>query len=121
MPTANRLTVHILAAVAEHERDPISARTKAALGAAKRRGKRLGWSNPDRREEQVKAAQRGADAGRARAKRFAGNVLPIVREIKAAGVVSLDGIAAALNARGIRTVRGARWYASTVRNLLARA
>ena len=41
-PHANKLTVHILAAVAQHEREIISARTSAALKAAKARGKRLG-------------------------------------------------------------------------------
>src|SRR6266849_5970515 len=42
MPDANRLTVHIIAALAEHEARLISVRTKDALGAAKRRGVCLG-------------------------------------------------------------------------------
>ena len=42
MPEANKLTVHILAAMAEHEREQISKRTGDALAVAKRRGKRLG-------------------------------------------------------------------------------
>src|SRR5262249_16114327 len=61
-PHANKLTVHILAAVAQHEREMISERTKAALAAAKARGTRLG--NPDL----ARAAKRGVAAVKANAR-----------------------------------------------------
>jgi Recombinase len=51
----------------------------------------------------------------------AGNVLSIVRQIEASGVTGARAIAAAFNARGVRTARGGTWHDSTVRNLLARA
>ena len=119
-PTANRLTIHILAAVAEHEREMISQRTKAALQAAKARGKALGWSNPNRQEEHAIASERGNFVTRTMADQFAANVLPVVKEIEAAGITTLKGIAAAMNARGIRTARGGQWHPTTVRNLLTR-
>ncbi len=55
------------------------------------------------------------------ANRFAANVVPVIRDIERAGVTTLQGIADALNARGIRTARGRRWYATTVKNVLNRA
>ena len=45
----------------------------------------------------------------------------MIREIRASGVASLRGIAAALNARGVRTARGGRWAATQVGAVLARA
>ncbi len=105
MPEANKLTVHVLAAVAEHEREAISARTKAALAAAKARGKKLGWAMPERKREQRQAALKGAARGMERADSFAANVMPIIEEIRRAGVTTLQGIADALNARGIKTAR----------------
>ncbi len=115
MPDANRLTVHILAAVAEHEREMISERTKAALAAAKARGVKLGSPDPG------KGSAIGVAANKERADQFAANVVPIIREIEASGVTSHLGIAKALNARGVPTARGGEWYDSTVKNILARA
>jgi hypothetical protein len=66
------------------------------------------------------AAAKGREAQRTAADQFAANVLPVIESIKAAGATSLDAIAKALNARGIRTARGGRWHSTTVRNLLAR-
>jgi DNA invertase Pin-like site-specific DNA recombinase len=102
-PHANELTVHFLAAVAQHEREMISERSKAALLAAKRRGRRLG--NPNLPE----AAKRGVAALKANAKRFAANVRPIIDEIIAAGAKSHNAIAAKLNERNVPTARGGVW------------
>ncbi len=120
MPEANRFTLHIMAAMAEHEAALVSQRTKAALQAAKARGRDLGWSIPSRRGEQAQASMKGVVVNRAKADQHAANVLPVIRDIERAGLTTLQGIADALNARGIRTARGRRWYASTVRNLLER-
>lgn len=120
MPQANKLTVHIMAAMAEYEREMISQRTKAALKAAKARGKKLGWSMPSRKAEQRRATANANQANRDAASHFAGNVLPIMQEIEAAGVTTLKGIAEALNSRGINTARGGKWHPTTVKNLRAR-
>ena len=55
------------------------------------------------------------------ANHHASNVLPIINEIRKAGARTLRDIADALNARGISTPRGGRWYASSVKNVLARS
>ncbi len=109
MPQASRFTLHILAAVAEHEREMISARTKAALAAAKARGVVLG--NPRLAEARAKIAQRR------QATRPAPEVCALVTSWRAQGV-SLRAIAGELNRLHVRTPGGARWYASSVRNLL---
>lgn len=116
MPEANRFVLHIMAAVAEQEGRAISERTKAALAAAKARGAKLGWSNPNRVEEQRQASAKGVITNKAKAHAHATNVLPIIEQIRA-GSASLRQIANELNARGVKTARGGKWYATTVRNL----
>jgi DNA invertase Pin-like site-specific DNA recombinase len=114
-PHANKLTIHILAAVAQHEREIISARTSAALQAAKARGKRLG--NPKLAE----ARQHAEAAKKENADRYSANILPVIREIQASGVKSLRGVARALAARGVATARGGAWTPVQVAAILQRA
>src|SRR5262249_16793356 len=105
MPEANKLTVHILAAMAEYEREQISKRTRDALAAAKRKGKGKGLGNQDIGE----ISKRGRGALKANARRFAANVRPIIDEIMRSGVTSHNAIAAKLNERNVRTARGGTW------------
>jgi DNA invertase Pin-like site-specific DNA recombinase len=111
-PHANKLTVHILAAVAQHEREMISERTKVALAAAKKRGQRLG--NPNLAEAQ----QLAHAALRANRRRFAANVRPIIEEIMRAGVTTHNAIAAKLNERNVKTARGGTWTHVQVGDIL---
>jgi DNA invertase Pin-like site-specific DNA recombinase len=97
-PSANRLTLHILAAVAEHEREMIAKRTKDGLAAAKARGVVLG--NPD-----LAAANKAAAAERAKA------LAPVLAECEG---MSARRTAAELNARQVATPTGAPWSAKTV-------
>jgi DNA invertase Pin-like site-specific DNA recombinase len=122
MPQATRLTVHILAAVAEAEAKAISDRTKAALQAAKARGIKLGNPNGAAALRRASAGNRdGVQAIVAQADMFAEDVAPVVAWIQEReGIRSLSGIAAALTARHIKTPRGGRWHATSVKNLLAR-
>jgi DNA invertase Pin-like site-specific DNA recombinase len=103
MPFANKLTIHILAAVAEHEREMISTRTRDALAAAKARGVKLGGP------KLAEAQHNGSQANREKADQFAANTRPVIEQIRKSGITSLRGIAAALNARGVPTARGGTW------------
>jgi DNA invertase Pin-like site-specific DNA recombinase len=115
MPMANRLTVHVLAAVAEHEREMISQRTAAARARGVKLGNPNGARAPRARERPCRRdRESGADARPSR-------VLPVIDTIRRVGTTSLHGIAVELNRRGILTARGGQWYATTVKNLLDRA
>jgi DNA invertase Pin-like site-specific DNA recombinase len=121
MPAANKFTIHILAAVAEHEREMISQRTKAALQAAKARGKALG--NPDNLNKETAANGRvlGVKARKAKADEFSSSITPIIQELAGQGM-SLNSIARELNSRNILTARGksGAWTPTAVRNALGR-
>jgi DNA invertase Pin-like site-specific DNA recombinase len=111
MPEANRLTIHILAAVAEHEREMISKRTRDALKAAKARGVKLG--NPD----PLPAARLANAALQEQTEQFHATVKPLIQNLRLQGY-TLAKIAAELNSRNVQTARGGLWYPTTVRNIL---
>jgi DNA invertase Pin-like site-specific DNA recombinase len=116
MPNANRLTVRLMAVIAQEEREMISARTKAALAAAKARGVKLGGRRPG--QGKVNSALGSAALTRA-SDEFAAAVGPIITELRQAGM-SLRQIVAELDKRNIRTMRGGAWTAASVRNVLRR-
>ncbi|MBK3776254.1 resolvase [Azospirillum brasilense] len=119
LPTANRLTIHILAAVAEAEAAAISQRTRVALAAAKERGVALG--TPANLSNRAAGTARSAEMRSAQAKERALDLLPVVSEIQAGGVTSLSGIARAMTERSIPTPAGKSvWSAQQVRLLLDR-
>lgn len=111
MPHADKFQLHVYAALAEQERELVSARTRAALGQAKARGVRLGGLRDTTAARNV-AVQEQA---RANADRVAANVQPL----RACGA-TLRAIAAALNGSGVATARGGSWSAAQVQRVLER-
>ena len=119
MPNANRLTVRLMAVIAQEEREMMSARTKAALAAAKVRGKKLGGN---RGGPKIDPALGRAARSRI-AEDYARQVGPIALEAwktADAPCPSYGQAAAALTARGIRTPRGGKWTRAAVRSLIQR-
>ena len=119
MKPTTSLTVHILAAVAEHEREMISQRTRAALAAAKARGVVLGNPGNLTPQGRTTGALRGIETRGKQARARAADVLPVIEAIRAEGVASLNGIASALNERSVPAPRGGQWRATQVQRTLA--
>jgi DNA invertase Pin-like site-specific DNA recombinase len=125
MPSATPFTLHIYASMAEEEARAISARTKAALQAAKARGVKLGgdrgYRPPADAIMHVLGPKASAEARAKKAMRHAFDLASVITEIQASGTTSLNAIAAALNARQTPTPRGnGEWTATSVRRVLAR-
>jgi DNA invertase Pin-like site-specific DNA recombinase len=108
-PHASRLMLHMLAAFAEHEREQISARTKAALAAAKARGVKLGAHG------HILAAERKREASE-----FAESLVPTVRAIRGRGITTVRAIRDELNRQLIPSASGQQWHVPTVFRLLKR-
>jgi len=115
MPEANRLTIHIMAAMAEHEASMISKRTKDALQAAKARGTTLGKPENLTKEAQEKSAR----VNEARAVEAYKSVSAFAVELRGQGLPYLK-IAERLNDAGFTTRNGAQFTATTVKRMLDR-
>jgi DNA invertase Pin-like site-specific DNA recombinase len=111
-PHATPFLIHILVAVAELERTMISARTKAALESAKRRGTKLG--NPRFSE----SLSRARECRRIQSHQRFEQWIPVVRELQRSGLKSLKDLAGGLNARGFKTPRGSRFTPTHVHRIL---
>jgi DNA invertase Pin-like site-specific DNA recombinase len=120
-PQANRLTIHILASVAEHEAEMISTRTKLALAAAKRKGTVLGGDRGNTDLIYRKGNKASAKVRSEQAQRRAADLLPVITDLRTNGAVSLREIAAGLNERGITTARGGEWSAVQVARIVEHA
>lgn len=116
MPEADRTFLQMMAVFAEHEGRRIGERTKDALQALKKQGKKLGSPAPE-----IGSAA-GTKVLQQQASSYADRVGPVIRDIMdRAGASTLRDIAKALNERGILTPRGnAEWSPSQVTNLLKR-
>jgi DNA invertase Pin-like site-specific DNA recombinase len=123
LPEANRLLLHVMAAVGEAEAKAIRDRTIAALAAAKASGVPLGAMNPKSRNLTRDAALRGAAAGAAAtaaaAREFYADVQPIIKKLRGEGH-SLAGVAQRLNDLGYRLRSGKPWTPVQVGRLLNR-
>ena len=113
--------VTLMAAVAELEAGMISARTKAALAAAKARGVKLGsrriFSGFD-----GAVARKGREVQVIRSATRAAAVLPYITAARSAGCTTLQEVADALTARGVRPPMGGEvWHPAQVRRVLVRA
>lgn len=114
-PYANKLTIHILTAIAEHEREMISKRTKEALAAAKAKGVKLGGYRGDFITPQVRS--RGVESRRARSLKYAKNIYPTIRSHMNSGN-SLNSTAKKLNEGRVFTARGGKWTATAVSRVI---
>jgi len=112
LPEANDLTIHIMAAFAEHEAKRISQRTKDALSAAKARGVVLGATGPANLSRNIAERQATANA-------YALRLNGLVEGFKARQLPQRQMVEE-LNAAGVLAPRGGAWKLTQVQRLLKR-
>ncbi len=112
MPEANDLTIHIMAAFAEHEAKRISERTKEALARAKARGVRLGRSGPTNLKPNI-------EARRAKAQQFANRLRGQIEGFRFRGLSQREAVQE-LNGLGITAPCGGRWSLRQLQRAIAR-
>jgi len=112
MPQANKVMIQMHAVMSEWERDQISARTKAALAAAKARGVLLGAAGAQNLKRNIEERQAEADA-------FAQKLKGVVEGMKARGL-SQRKMVEELNTLGIKTAQGGEWRLFQLQRLLSR-
>jgi DNA invertase Pin-like site-specific DNA recombinase len=112
LPEANQLTIHIMAAFAEHEARRISERTKDALAAAKARGVVLGATGPANLKRHTLERQVAASA-------FKTRLQPVLKGFEVQGL-SRRAMVAQLNLLGISAPRGGPWSLAQVQRNFAK-
>lgn len=118
LPGCDSFTINIYGALAQREREMISARTKAGLAAAQARGVKLGTNNL--KPELVREASiKGVKAIKQNADNFAAKVLPVIEAMQKDDK-SLRAIARELDSLGVQTARGGRWTPTAVKNVIVR-
>lgn len=119
-PSATKLTLHILAAVAEDELERISSRLKAAFAAGRAQGRKYGGANKKckrfTRRDYIKGSRAAAFKRTRDAEEFRAAILPAARYMQSQGM-GLVAIAEGLNAAGYRMRKGGLWNESGVQRL----
>src|SRR5271157_4641249 len=125
-PTANKLTIHILAAVAENELQMIRARTKAGLQSAKLKGAKLGSARPghwDGKEDKRGVFSVGMKEHLAvkseKARRYYEAFLPRIKLMRSNGD-TIKQIVDWLNGERLTTSTGRPWSTSVLYEVMAR-
>lgn len=120
LPDFNTMTLGVFASVAQHEREIISQRTKAGLEIARQKGKKIGGARKCKNSEETnifRAQKRAVKAIKENAKMATIEVSRVIAELLHDGL-SMTAIAAKLNRMEIKSVRGGKFYASTVKNII---